>query len=530
MPMVIDSVLAARIVGRRSRALGAVAVLSAALAADAQVMGSTRSDLARAYMRMDRLYSEHVLASPVPDPARVRDHNLAFDRATLAFFRGGTDSVTAMVDGISARIMEDAGLGARADTLAWSFSADAASMTLVLVPGSQPQPATLAFSLRRVYPADMSGQRTVRASVMPIAGTQAVGPAVAHADVPVTLEVGEGLDVEAAIEVPAETLPGSYGLFVHSFEPTRGPGDESRAALVARVALVDRTMDESRRSMQAKLEEIRSRDIVRDDAWTGAARRFEARLERLTDTPSLSRSDEFLVDMVALRDELTSELETLAQNANPYADRRGTWYRPFGVGGSAVSCWVHVPSAGDGSLPRPVLVALHGASGDEAMFAFSYGGGVARTLADEHGLILVSPRTNRMSVGGALEALLDSLQADYAIDRSRVYVLGHSMGAGVAMLLATRHPELVAGAAMLAGGTMPGDFGGDRGDRAVPMFFAAAELDPLFDIGRFRRAVERVGDAGPGLVTRELSGQGHTLMVGHALPEAVGWLVQQQRR
>lgn len=43
-------------------------------------------------------------------------------------------------------------------------------------------------------------------------------------------------------------------------------------------------------------------------------------------------------------------------------------------------------------MPRPLLVVLHGAGGDENMFPEAYGAGIIKRIAEKHGLLVASPR------------------------------------------------------------------------------------------------------------------------------------------
>ena len=122
-----------------------------------------------------------------------------------------------------------------------------------------------------------------------------------------------------------------------------------------------------------------------------------------------------------------------------------------------------------------------------------------------------------------LDALLRAVQADYAIDPERIYVLGHSMGSRPAALLAADDPRIAAGC-VFAGG-VSGDAGADH----PPFRIYAGALDPLSPPSRAERAVRRARDAGAPVELLRLEAYGHTLGVGARLPEAVDWLLTQRR-
>jgi len=187
------------------------------------------------------------------------------------------------------------------------------------------------------------------------------------------------------------------------------------------------------------------------------------------------------------------------------------------LGGSAVKVMVHVPSGFTG--PRPVIVALHGAGGDERMFFTAYGAGRLREIADRVGAVVVTPNTTQLGLRAErFSELLDALEARTAIDRARVYVVGHSMGAGVTARLASLHPTLIRAVACIAGpcgAPLVGD---------PPRLVVAGTLDPLAPPARLRPGT----GTDPRLVSyREATDWGHTLLVGHVLDDVVTWLLEQ---
>lgn len=117
--------------------------------------------------------------------------------------------------------------------------------------------------------------------------------------------------------------------------------------------------------------------------------------------------------------------------------------------------------------PAPVVIVLHGSLGsaEQMMEATHYGFNV---LAERDGFIAVYPNgvdrhwndcrasadyaANKYNVDdvGFLAAMLDTLAAEYAIDRNRVYVTGLSNGGHMAYRLALEAPELIAGIAPIA--------------------------------------------------------------------------------
>ncbi|HEX7168138.1 MAG TPA: alpha/beta hydrolase [Acidimicrobiales bacterium] len=105
-----------------------------------------------------------------------------------------------------------------------------------------------------------------------------------------------------------------------------------------------------------------------------------------------------------------------------------------------------------GPKDAPVVVAAHGITGNHLHFAF-----VARALASDHRVLApdLRGRGNSAAVGGPygmaahardLLAVLDDAGADRAV------LVGHSMGAFVAVAMAAAYPDRVARAVLVDGG------------------------------------------------------------------------------
>lgn len=135
---------------------------------------------------------------------------------------------------------------------------------------------------------------------------------------------------------------------------------------------------------------------------------------------------------------------------------------------------VRIRAPADAAGPLPVLFLLHGAGGSENMFFDTCGAGRAVTLGLSRGWLVVAPRQGLFGLPLDLAGMLDVLDDAFAIDRTRVFVAGHSMGAVQTTKQTALHPELVAAAAAIGGGgSVPA---GDEA-RRVPWFVAAGAAD-----------------------------------------------------
>lgn len=193
-----------------------------------------------------------------------------------------------------------------------------------------------------------------------------------------------------------------------------------------------------------------------------------------------------------------------------------------GANGVAIPMRVVVsPALAKSKRPLGVLLALHGAGGDENMFVDAYGQGIVARLAAEQGLILVSPTsTPFVQSAEPFDSLLATLRREYRIDSTRVFVMGHSMGAGAAATLARLRPAQIAAVVCLAGGaavSVPG---------APPMLYIGAQLDPIIPAARVKAAA----DGTPTGTYEQLAGEGHTLMVRRGVQRGMEWLRSSPRR
>jgi predicted esterase len=187
---------------------------------------------------------------------------------------------------------------------------------------------------------------------------------------------------------------------------------------------------------------------------------------------------------------------------------------PLG-GGEVIPCRVHVPKGLRREKPAPVVVALHGAGGDENLFFEGYGAGKIVRECAARGWVLVAPRSGLALGGGPRVAdVVDKLGERYPIDRQRLLVVGHSMGAGQAIAQAAGGK--FAAVAFLGGaGRVP------KGDAfaALPTFVGVGEKDGLARAAA-RALAKSLENAGAKAVTfKEYPGVDHLLIVRAALDD-----------
>jgi poly(3-hydroxybutyrate) depolymerase len=241
-----------------------------------------------------------------------------------------------------------------------------------------------------------------------------------------------------------------------------------------------------------------------------------ARNRLLVDRPSPWRSAEFLADPAGLAASLAGEIAALLRGENPYRRRVGDTWRSLVRRGARIPFRLYAPHRAAGDEPLPLLIALHGAGGDENLFFEGYGLGLVTRLADELGFLVAAPHTVRFSTRPeVLDLLLETLSREYAVDPRRVLLLGHSLGALAAGTAARARSGRVAALCLIAGRVLGPEAG------LPPTLLVLGGLDPLFPAGRTspQSAFE----------VRRYPRFGHTLVVGHALPDAVRWLLRHRR-
>lgn len=154
-----------------------------------------------------------------------------------------------------------------------------------------------------------------------------------------------------------------------------------------------------------------------------------------------------------------------------------------------------VYDGGTGPDPRPVVILFHGASRDELSMIDMWD-----DTADAHGLILISLKSDGATWDpnsddtGILARALDAAEADFPIDRNRMFLFGHSAGSIYAQLLANRAngPWLaVAGHA----GTLPVHWQQPQ-ENAPPIRHYLGSSDGIFAPFDARQSAENLAEMG----------------------------------
>ncbi|MCC6971210.1 MAG: alpha/beta fold hydrolase [Phycisphaerales bacterium] len=478
-----------------------------------------RAELASRYLAVDALFARLVSGENPPPPERIAALNRQFDDITSLFFSGRMSEAVRVLHDLERELSPrdpmpktvGTGLSLRVEPRVWWAGAKEPRLTL-----------------RSFAPAQVS--TTGKLAITAISR----GAPTTLFDQEFAVEAGKVVLVETPL--PDAIWP--RGESVRLVATLDGVSESAEAMF----SVVDASLDTLRESLLKRLDAITPRESASDDAAlagqakddptsgpaadkkpTVTARAVEIarhRLAALTDAPSDTDSAQFLADPPALARELTAEVEAIEAGRNPYGRRLGEYQRPQGK--ERTPCMIYAPKAAADATLLPLVIALHGMGGDESMFIRGYGGGLLCRLADDKNFVVAAPLTYKLAGNAAfIDSLIEDVAADYAIDRDRVYVIGHSLGGGVTMYLAQARASTIAAAACIAGA-------GPIGKKVTPCptLVVGAELDRIGGPTRVRPFIQAaIADAKP-VEYREVKNYGHTLVVGRVLPEVIEWMFQ----
>jgi predicted peptidase len=180
--------------------------------------------------------------------------------------------------------------------------------------------------------------------------------------------------------------------------------------------------------------------------------------------------------------------KSIASPNDPQWRAKGDLHRRyhFAAANSDMPYRLYIPASWDGRSPLPLIVMLHGAGSDENWYIDANDRQLIR-LAEQHGYILVSPlgytrmgaygtplrlpavfgnpeiaAQQRVAVSAEQERTLELSEKDvinvleivlneYPVDRSSMFLMGHSMGSGGAWYLGAKYARYWAAIAPMSG-------------------------------------------------------------------------------
>jgi poly(3-hydroxybutyrate) depolymerase len=174
--------------------------------------------------------------------------------------------------------------------------------------------------------------------------------------------------------------------------------------------------------------------------------------------------------------------------------------------------YLFIPDKVSPATPMPLIVLLHGSGRNGLSLVEKW-----KELAKKEGVIIVGPDSSnsrgwRIPEDGPdfIHELIEALKAKYPVNARRVYLFGHSAGAGQALYLSLLESEYFAAAAVHAGA-----LGADaspymeRAPRKIPIAIFVGTNDQLFPLPVVRATRDALNARGFKSVLTEIKGHTH---------------------
>ncbi len=246
-----------------------------------------------------------------------------------------------------------------------------------------------------------------------------------------------------------------------------------------------------------------------------------------------ARAGEALPPGVSFRKEFeqaAADLAELEAGRDPLAKQRGDVRRAYrsAVDQTLQPYRLFVPGAYDAAKAWPLVVALHGAGGNENSYFEGYEKGSIKRLAEERGYLVVCPRGRgpyARYLGDAEKDVFDviaEVRRAYRVDAARIYLTGHSMGGGGTLSVAAAQPEMFAALAPFAPAlrNLP-DIKGKIAK--IPMMVVQGDKDALVPVGMVREFVKAMQEAGAKVRYIEVPGGDHGSVVAPGFEGMFDW-------
>lgn len=212
--------------------------------------------------------------------------------------------------------------------------------------------------------------------------------------------------------------------------------------------------------------------------------------------------------------------------------------------GRALHYRLYVPRAYEGRKSYPLVLWLHGSGGGYKVFPAGDRGGLWRVLgrresqATHESFVFVPmcpPGLSWANIGGArpsaalrlvVEAL-EALQAEFAVDRKRLCVMGASMGGYGTWDIIARYPAMFAAAVPMCGG---GDVTKAASIALTPVWAFHGDHDEAVSVEESRRMIAAIRRGGGEPLYTEYAGVGHNCWDrAIAEPDLLPWIARQKR-
>ncbi len=234
---------------------------------------------------------------------------------------------------------------------------------------------------------------------------------------------------------------------------------------------------------------------------------------------------------------------------DPFKGKTGDMERHYPLEGAneIMPYRVYVPKAYTGAAALPLVIALHGLGANEDSFFDSYSK-LPPQLAEQHGFLMAAPLGYRVdgfygsTIMGSGDAaarrrveysekdvmeVLRLMKANYKVDESRIYLIGHSMGAIGTWALASKYPDIWAALVPFSGVGSPALAERMKG---IPQFVVHGDNDPTVNVSGSRTMVAALKKLGADVTYLEIVGGNHTDVVVPNLDLAFHFLSTQKKK
>ena len=233
---------------------------------------------------------------------------------------------------------------------------------------------------------------------------------------------------------------------------------------------------------------------------------------------------------------------------DPFKSRTGDFERHYLLNGAneIMPYRVYVPKNYSASKAMPLVIALHGLGGNEDGFFDNYQQ-LPPKLSEQHGFLLAAPlgfrrdgfygsgvagsgdvserRKRDYSEKDVLE-VLRLMKAAYNVDDSRIYLIGHSMGAIGTWALAAKYPQTWAALVTFAGTGSPSLADSMKG---IPQFVVHGDADNTVNVSGSRNMVAALNKLKADVTYLEVAGGSHTDVVVPNLPLAFEFMASHRK-
>jgi predicted esterase len=221
---------------------------------------------------------------------------------------------------------------------------------------------------------------------------------------------------------------------------------------------------------------------------------------------------------------LLSQVEAILANKSVFGHKQpGQFWLRLALEKDSIPVRIMAPPQAAQGKPLPLVIALHGAGGSENIYFEAYGNGATVQQCQDRGWLLVGPRSGFFSDMPAAQ-IVDAVDRLYPVDRKRVYIVGHSMGAMQAVRAARNNPDRWAGIAALGGG---GHVTADAAIRDIPFFIGVGSEDfAMPSVKSLREQLTRAEVKT--LIFREYPHVEHLAIVQECLPDVFRFFDEQK--